>query len=72
MILPPKAGRVCSNSRRCLSIDRPVQSAVSPVCRRVATAPARSRPRPVAPINTISGLYLRINPTVAERYDCVR
>ena len=60
MILPPKAGRVCSNSLRWRSMDSPVQSAVSPASSFVATAPARSRPKPVAPINTISGRYLPI------------
>ena len=57
MMLPPKAGRVCS---RCLplsgSMARPVQSAVSPVSMSLASLGIRSLPVVVAAARTMAGL----------------
>jgi len=51
---PPKVGRVAA-SEPSSSMASSVQSAVRPVCSVVATEPARSRPRLVAPSSRISG-----------------
>ena len=52
--LPPKEGATCN---KCLSavISSPIQSAVRPVPRRLATRGANSLPKDVAPIKMISG-----------------
>ena len=56
IILPPKAGLVCSNCLELLSIASPVQSAVSPVFNSTATLGIKDLPIEVAPHKTISGL----------------
>ena len=55
MMLPPKAGRVCTNWPSGL-ISRRVQSAVRPSFSRAATRGARSRPLVVAPSRKMFGL----------------
>lgn len=55
MRLPPNAGRVCWSSPVSGSADSAVQSAVSPVRSRTATAGASSRPNAVAPYRIASG-----------------
>ena len=54
--LPPKAGRVISNSWVSSLMVSLVQSAVRPVPRRAAMRGARSRPMVVAPNIMIEGL----------------
>jgi len=70
MMLPPKAGRICNNSRSWTVfvrgsvtslISRSVQSAVIPARISEATRGARSRPSGVAPYITICGLCFSIN-----------
>lgn len=70
MMLPPKAGRVCT-SWPCSSMASPVQSAVRPNRRRAATRGARSRPLGVAPKSSTEGFSLAttaasavVNPSV--------
>jgi hypothetical protein len=56
MMLPPKAGRVCSSSPSSL-MSSPVQSAVSPVWISTATRERKLRPAQVAPASMISGFF---------------
>ena len=54
MMLPPKAGRICTRSPFSRSSSW-VQSAVRPVRSRVAVRGASDRPRGVAPTSTTAG-----------------
>jgi hypothetical protein len=63
-----KAGRIASKSPVSGSTSSWVQSAVSPVARRVARVPAKSRPVEVAPSRKMVGLASRTTGSSAWVY----
>ena len=72
MIFPPNAGRVCRRIPSLESIDKSVQSAVSPASTRRDTRGARSRPIWEAPIKKMFGLYFLISSSMTFVYARVR